>query len=386
MSLEGDLTVRLAWDGHRVQRVDIDSTRPLVAGRLMAGRGGAEAAAMLPRLYSICAHAQGAAAAGAVEAAGGRPPAPAVLAHRTLVVALETLQEYLWRLLIDWPRAMGHAPVVPVIAAIRKMLAPVLARLSGSIDTAPELPAGLPGELLALAETHVYGEPLADWFARGGVAGFDDWVATGRTLPPLLLRELYAQAPELGRSSTMLMPPASAAELRDAVLPALDADPAYARAPLWNGMTVETGALARTRDHPVVTELAARDGHTVATRMAARIVELGLLLGQLRDAGRPGIDADARWIEAFAVRDGEGLAAVQTARGLLLHRARMASGLVVDYRIVAPTEWNFHPAGPLVQGLEGTEAIDATVLERNTRLAIQALDPCVACRVEIARA
>jgi Ni,Fe-hydrogenase I large subunit len=386
MSLEGDLAVRLAWDGRRVRWVDIESTRPFVAGRLMAGRGGAEAAAMLPRLYSICAHAQGAAASGAVAAASGRPPSPEVLADRSIVVVLETLQEYLWRLLIDWPRAMDHAPVVSVIAAIRKSLAPVLARLSGDIDSVPELPEGLPGELVSLAEVHVYGEPLAAWQARSSAADFDGWVALGRTLPAVLEHELLAQAPELGRSSTMLMPAATAAELRAAVLPALDADLAYARAPMWNGMTVETGALARTRDHPIVAELCARDGYTVATRMAARVVELGLLLGQLRDAGRPDFDANSQWVQAFTVRDGEGLAAVQTARGLLLHRARMASGLVTDYRIVAPTEWNFHPAGPLVQGLEGTEATDAAGLERSARLAIQALDPCVACRVEVARA
>lgn len=386
MSIEGDLAVRLAWDGQRVLRVDIDSTRPFVAGRLMAGRGGADAAAMLPRLYSICAHAQAAAASGAVEAAAGRPPAAAVLADRAVVVVLETLQEYLWRLLIDWPRAMDHAPVVPVIAAIRKTLAPVLARLSGSIAALPELPEDLAATLVALAEEHVYGEPLARWWARGGIADFDDWVATGRTLPAVLERELRAQASELGRSATMLMPVAAAAELAEAVLPALDADPTYPRAPLWNGMTVETGALARTRDHPVIAALAARDGHTVATRMAARLVELGLLLGQLHDFGGAEFTTGRRWVEAYPVAAGEGLAAVQTARGLLLHRARMASGLITDYRIVAPTEWNFHPAGPLVQGLEGAEATDAAVLERHARLAIQALDPCVACRVEVVRA
>ena len=77
---------------------------------------------------------------------------------------------------------------------------------------------------------------------------------------------------------------------------------------------------------------------------------------------------------------------MQTARGLLLHRAVLAAGRVVEYQIVAPTEWNFHPAGPLVQGLEGDEAFDAALLERNARLAVQALDPCVACNIEIGHA
>jgi coenzyme F420-reducing hydrogenase alpha subunit len=96
--------------------------------------------------------------------------------------------------------------------------------------------------------------------------------------------------------------------------------------------------------------------------------------------------AQLRRVGVFAAADGAGVAVVETARGLLLHRAVLSGGRVADYRIVAPTEWNFHPAGPLVQGLEGEEAIDAALLERNARLAVEALDPCVACNVEIVHA
>jgi Ni,Fe-hydrogenase I large subunit len=77
---------------------------------------------------------------------------------------------------------------------------------------------------------------------------------------------------------------------------------------------------------------------------------------------------------------------VQTARGLLLHRVRIADGRVTDYRIVAPTEWNFHPDGALARGLVGATAGSAVALKRQARLAVQALDPCVAFQVEIAHA
>ena len=60
--------------------------------------------------------------------------------------------------------------------------------------------------------------------------------------------------------------------------------------------------------------------------------------------------------------------------------------MVTDYRIVAPTEWNFHPGGPLAQGLKGRSAADTGQLEREARTVVQSLDPCVACRVEIAGA
>ncbi len=56
---------------------------------------------------------------------------------------------------------------------------------------------------------------------------------------------------------------------------------------------------------------------------------------------------------------GSGIGLAETARGLLLHRVQVERGLVTDYRIVAPTEWNFHPGGPLAQGLNGRSAADA---------------------------
>jgi Ni,Fe-hydrogenase I large subunit len=77
---------------------------------------------------------------------------------------------------------------------------------------------------------------------------------------------------------------------------------------------------------------------------------------------------------------------VETARGLLVHRVRIAEGRVADYRIVAPTEWNFHPQGALARGLVGMGAGNAIALKRQALLAVQALDPCVACSVEIAHA
>jgi hypothetical protein len=48
---------------------------------------------------------------------------------------------------------------------------------------------------------------------------------------------------------------------------------------------------------------------------------------------------------APAVR--EGFAAVETSRGRLGHWTRLSrDGKIEDYAIVAPKEWNFHPAGP----------------------------------------
>jgi len=49
--------------------------------------------------------------------------------------------------------------------------------------------------------------------------------------------------------------------------------------------------------------------------------------------------------------------------------------------VLAPTEWNFHPAGPLVRALTGFRP-GADALAAITRRAA-AFDPCVALRVAV---
>ena len=72
MRLEGELVVHLAWDGHRVQDARVTSTRTFAASRVLAGKTPADAAAIVPHLFSICSCAQGAAAVNALAGAGAR--------------------------------------------------------------------------------------------------------------------------------------------------------------------------------------------------------------------------------------------------------------------------------------------------------------------------
>lgn len=73
MSIEGEIRVSLPWDGQRVQRARVRSTRPFAAARIALGGRPAEAATLVPTLFAICGHAQAAAAAAALRAAGARP-------------------------------------------------------------------------------------------------------------------------------------------------------------------------------------------------------------------------------------------------------------------------------------------------------------------------
>jgi coenzyme F420-reducing hydrogenase alpha subunit len=134
------------------------------------------------------------------------------------------------------------------------------------------------------------------------------------------------------------------------------------------------------RNHPLLAGLLQWDGATVLARLLARLVELVELTKTLRaPAGE-----SSGWVQGAALRHGTGLAWVQTARGLLVHRVEVDdSGNVRDYRIVAPTEWNFHPAGVCVHGLTGRAAASADEARYCAELMVQALDPCVAYQIEV---
>ena len=384
MVIEGELIVRLDCRERRVRQVTVRSTRPMVAARLLAGKTAVDAVTMVPKLFSVCGGAQGAAAAAAVAAAGATGPEPD-LPGRDREVLLESLQDAFWHLLIDWPNAMGSAPCATPVTSARFEIA----SSTRSADGAPRLNDAqamreLGMRLSKIAAQAIFGMSPAEWLGLADVEALRAWCANRKTGPARLLGQVLAEDPTLCRSEIQLMPPTRLDALLRVIVPPLRNDPEFARAPTWAGAPVETGALARMRNEPLVMVAHAEFGNAVVTRMVARLAELAQLTLELEGtAGRS--DRPPR-IQSMRLDADEGLAAVETARGLLLHRARVRDECVVDYQIVAPTEWNFHPEGALVRGLEGIESDDERELLLSARLAVHALDPCVGFRFEVGHA
>jgi len=379
MPIEGEIVVRLAHVAGRIARVSIRSTRPLATARVVVGRRAGDAAALVPRLYSVCARAQGAASASALESAAGRPPSPAMSAARSFAVALENLQEDLRRLLIGVPTAIGQAAIVEPVAEVRRAFAPVLAAASGFSDVGG---ASAPVERHAIdtandvVSRHLLGESLASFAARMDADGLERWLHEATTAPARALRAVLERGGRLGESDVPTLPPLTRDQV-ETMLAALSADAGFAAAPRLDGATRETGALARMAAHPAVAGFVARHGRGVAARLAARVADVARTVDALADGSTP-----AR-VDAWSTASGAGVAIVETARGLLLHCAEVRDERVTGYGIVAPTEWNFQPGGPLERSLAGLDARDLQALPRDAGLVVQSLDPCVACSVEV---
>lgn len=363
-SLEGRIDIRLTRQGTALADVEICSSRPLLAQKLMAGRGPDEAADLAGLIFSLCGKAQRVAAQTACEAARDMEPEPDVRQRREREVRLELAQEHAWRLLLNWPEQAGRAPDMPSLFKLRQFAAE---------------PDRFADALESLLQTVMLGEAPAAWLGRAG-DGFDAWRQSGATL----VAELFAglgDGPDTGVSHCTLLPALAdldAAAVRALAWQALD-DPSFCAAPIWQGEPAETGAVARRAEHPLLAAWIARRGRGAGARLVARLLELAEMPQHLRGGSLSGSHAEV--IRAWPLGDNAGMAGVETSRGLLIHVVRLKDGKIADYRIVAPTEWNFHPAGPLAQALAGLGT--GAGLEAAARLVSQSLDPCVAYAVEL---
>jgi hypothetical protein len=343
----------------------------------------------VPSLFSICATAQSNACAGALEQAMGVGADPAVLALRRRLVDAETLREHLWRILLDWPRYLDLPPDAAAMARVMDGYMRLRAALTagckpwelggpgGGADMAAA--SQLRAELAALVEQQVLGLAPAKWLdAMCGSDRLAAWCDRTDTVAARLVRRLLARdLADLGRTAIGALPGPELDPFElDARLCGPAADDFVAR-PTWGGTPRESSPLTRHLEAPLIEDMAGRFGNGILTRLAAQLLEVARLVKveagevETRDrlSGRP---------TAPKVAAGVGLAQVSAARGLLTHRVQVAAGRVEDYRILAPTEWNFHPHGVVVAGLDDLRSrLDSDELGPLTRLFIAAVDPCV---------
>jgi coenzyme F420-reducing hydrogenase alpha subunit len=364
VGLEGELRIGLCVRDGRVARVRIGSTRPDAAHALLEGRTRAMVGAVVPRLFAICGHSQSVASELACAAAAGETIDAEVLARSRATVADEVVRESAWRMLLEWPKWIGELPCAAAAAAARASLA-----------IQPGQAAGPGSGAIAIA---AFGSGAEEWLARSSLTELDRWIDGGRTAVARFIRQVRdddaATLSMFGRTAveTPLLDTGYRASAMAELAAASDSDPEFSRHPTWRGAPAETGPLARRWADPLIAALLQRSASRVPARFVARLRELAMLL-----AGRA-----AAAVGAQALAGGGGIAWVENARGLLTHQVRFEAGRATVYRIVAPTEWNFHPDGTLSRSLLGAPADDLTTVKRCASRLVQSLDPCVACHVE----
>ncbi|MGJ0508665.1 MAG: nickel-dependent hydrogenase large subunit [Methylocystis sp.] len=347
----GAIRISVQGDGQgRVADVCLQSSRPAGATRLFLGRPAQGVPTLAGSLFSLCGLAHGAAARLALSAAADDPP---MGADRGAGVAAERLVETLRATALGWPSLSLN--MLTIAGPLRDAMTAARALNAGgaSFDPARAL------ETLEKA-----------------VAAFG--LGSDRPAPGSFFDAMLSEA-RSERIARAVAPDALVPADDMTVIHALRAGGArFAAAPVLSDRVVETGPFARHWRE-------ARDEDSgLAARLAARFADIREALAMLRAAVR---GTDAGLCSAGRTGEREGYGAVETARGRLYHWARLdKDGRVLDYEMLAPTEWNFHPEGPFVAALKGVDISARDMALRRVGRLAALFDPCVAFEVELREA
>lgn len=360
----GAIRIDVTVSRGQVCAVELTGSRPQGLSRMFVGRRPEDAPVLAGQLFSLCGFSQSISARLAVLRAAGlgmdaderRTVAAGLLAER----AFETLRA----LVLHWPstRTMDIAATSAghlreALAASQKIIADARAGSRSLADLA----------LAAARLEHAAGAlgiPL-----QGSIP------ATG-TLCAAILDETRQE-----RIFRRRRPDSLTARDDREVLNHLVHEAGYAALPYLAGRVVETGAYAR------LCASATPDEPYLAARLLARIEDVRLCLDLLVGIAE-GKDRDLSALMGDGASPNEGgYGVVECARGRLYHQAEIdGEGLIGAYRILAPTEWNFHPAGPFVETLLSCRIGEGDDARKVVSQLAALFDPCVAFEINMCEA
>jgi hypothetical protein len=333
------------------QSAAIVGARPIAAAgllsQLLKGQPFAATQARLGHVFTLCAHAHQRACALAFAAAWPETaPQPLPLA----LLRWETARDHLRSIALDWPQRLGD---------------PALQQAGLEwLQSCPLPPTGA--------------APHSAQAAWESLAALNTWLGGNATFPAQCLARWQAQASSQQPGLRPLNLLCAYASTQRAHLHRLGqfiaTEPGFAQRPQWLGACAETGPWTRLRHQRWP---AAAPGASAWSRLAARWLEL------LEIAAAPALADDATHDPLLSsgaqnLGDGQSIAWCEMARGLLLHWVQLdAQGAVAQYRVLAPTEWNFHPQGALALALAALDARDVAAAQTLAA----AFDPCVECSV-----
>jgi coenzyme F420-reducing hydrogenase alpha subunit len=359
----------------RLEPQRLVNTRPAQVARALAGSALDEVPRLLALLLPVCGQAHAVAGLGAIETALGIAVSPAQAAARRVLVLAEQASALAWRTLVDWAALLDEPARPRPLAELRRLRSELTAALYGherwdriggatlrpDSERARRAAQAIGAQLRALLpEVPDPTSPLESVYAA---------LRAGRSIPA----RAFAQAsdPRLARYGEHSLPFLAA---RDAAWfdARLAARPDFGDAPTVEGTPAEVGALAEPR-HASVAQACAQWGAGLAARVLAQALELATLPAKL-EAAAAAVAADLPAACDWRGR-GAGTGIAATTRGVLAHHIACKNGRVLRARSVAPTEWNFHPAGPFVAALAAAPAVGEPL--QAARLLAASLDPCV---------
>ncbi|HLP65958.1 MAG TPA: hydrogenase assembly protein HupF [Rhizobium sp.] len=355
----GSIRIDVTVSRGQVCAVALSADRPQGLAQMFVGRNPQEAPQLAGRLFSLCGFAQSTASTLAVAAAKGEPVPEAKRRDFAMGVLAERVFETLRALVMQWPTNTGARFAAQAAPALRKALAASQAIIAGAATN---------------VETAVSVATLTDAAAVLGAGKAEP--PSADTLCGAILAELRGTDSFPRRAADALSP-----DEDPVVVDLMRREAGFCTRPHLAGRVVETGAYARLGDILPV------HGPHLAARFSARLEDVRESLDALQALAEGKAEDIAGLIRQGELSHNAGFGAVECARGRLYHEAEIgADGRLSAYRMLAPTEWNFHPAGPFVETLLSSCIGEGETARTRVSQLAALFDPCVAFEIRLKEA
>lgn len=352
----GSIRIDVTVSRGQVCAVALSADRPQGLAQMFVGRNPQEAPQLAGRLFSLCGFAQSTASMLAVAAAKGEPVPDDRRRDLAMGVLAERVFETLRALVMQWPTNAGARFAAQAAPALRKALAASQSIIAGAARGA---------EMAASVTT------LEDAAAALGAAKTE--TPSADTLCSAILAELQGADSFPHRAADAL-----SADEDPAVVDLMRREAGFCTRPHLAGRVVETGAYARLGD------VLPAHGPYLAARFSARLEDVRESLDALRALAEEKTGDLAGLMRSGELSNNAGFGAVECARGRLYHEAEIgADGRLSAYRILAPTEWNFHPVGPFVETLLSSRIGEGETARTRVSQLAALFDPCVAFEIRL---
>jgi len=153
----------------------------------------------------------------------------------------------------------------------------------------------------------------------------------------------------------------------------------------YKGKLFEVGPLARgmISKEPIIKSLHKRYKDSLVTRIFARIYEIGLLLDYSKRLLK-GLDlseASCSFDAELRPMNFEGVGVVEAARGSLIHKTTVKDGLISNYEIIVPTQWNLSNGDGETKGVATQGMLGASSIEEASFI-FKSFDVCSVCTTQ----
>ncbi len=147
----------------------------------------------------------------------------------------------------------------------------------------------------------------------------------------------------------------------------------------------EVGPLARAMvaKESMVKQMHKRYKDSILTRVFARVHEVALLLNHSKELlqnlrlNEPSCTLDGD----LKVSDFEGVGVVEAARGSLIHKTTVEEGLIKNYEIIVPTQWNLSHGDDAERGV-AIEAMVGSTTTQEASFIFRTFDVCSVCTTQ----